>query len=191
MKFINSAFIRILDILLASGGLLLLWPVILVLYAVIFLDTGSPLFRQKRVGRNQQLFVILKFRTMKLDTLNVPSHLLGPESITFLGKTLRRFKLDELPQLWNVLIGDMSMVGPRPGLPNHHELVKSRATYGIYSARPGITGLAQINKIDMSNPTLLAQTDKRMLEDLNFVSYFKYIFMTIAGKGLADAVKEK
>ncbi len=104
---------------------------------------------------------------------------------------MRRTKLDELPQLWNVLKGEMSLVGPRPGLFNQHELTQERSQRGIYAVRPGITGLAQVRKIDMSTPALLAQTDHQMIETLNLANYFKYIFLTVAGKGGGDRVVPK
>src|SRR5215469_1490888 len=105
---------------------------------------GSPLFRQARVGRHQKPFVLVKFRTMKPGTASVASHLVDVTSITRWGRFLRQTKLDELPQLWNVLKGEMSLVGPRPCLFNQEELIRERAQRGVFEARPGITGLAQI-----------------------------------------------
>ena len=110
-------------------------------------------------------------------------------SITPFGGFLRRTKLDELPQLWNVLMGDMSLVGPRPGLFNQHELTSSRELHHVFDVRPGITGLAQVNEIDMSTPELLAKTDEEMIKTLTISNYFKYIFQTISGKGAGDRVK--
>lgn len=182
--------LRLLDVVLAALGLLMLWPLLLVLCVLGWLDTRSPLFRQERVGQQQRPFVLVKFRTMRVGTASVASHLASSSAITPLGAFLRRTKLDELPQLWNVLLGDMSLVGPRPGLFNQTELTAARAAQGVFAARPGITGLAQVNGIDMSNPHLLAQTDARMLRDLSLRSYFKYIFLTVLGKGSGDGVKE-
>jgi len=102
---------------------------------------------------------------------------------------LRRTKLDELPQLWNVLKGEMSLVGPRPGLFNQEELTQAREAKGVFNVRPGITGLAQVNEIDMSTPQLLAETDAKMISTLNIKSYFQYILMTVTGKGSGDRVK--
>ena len=104
---------------------------------------------------------------MKLDTKDVATHLLDESQVTPVGTILRRTKLDELPQLWNVLKGDMSLVGPRPCLPTQKELIKARDNLRVFAVRPGITGLAQINGIDMSQPKLLAKTDARMLENLS------------------------
>ncbi len=183
-------FLRFFDIILSLMGLLILSPIIVILFVLSLFDTGSPFFKQERLGRYQQPFTLVKFRTMQLGTVSVASHLSPPSAITFFGAFLRRTKLDELPQLWNVLLGDMSLVGPRPGLPNQHELTQARATFGVFSVRPGITGLAQINGIDMSTPELLAKTDALMLKSLGIFSYFKFIFLTILGKGTGDAVRK-
>lgn len=181
--------IRVFDIVFSLLGLVFGFPVLLVIYLLGLFDTGSPLFRQERVGRHQQSFTLVKFRTMKVDTASVASHLASTASITKLGSFLRKTKLDELPQLWNVLKGEMSLVGPRPGLFNQEELTAERAKRDVFAARPGITGLAQVSDIDMSTPELLAETDQRMLGNLTLGNYFKYIFMTVAGKGAGDRVK--
>jgi lipopolysaccharide/colanic/teichoic acid biosynthesis glycosyltransferase len=115
--------------------------------------------------------------------------LVDPSAVTHWGALLRRTKLDELPQLWNVLKGEMSLVGPRPCLFNQTELISERSSLGVFNSRPGITGLAQVSNIDMSTPKLLAETDAQMLKDLTLNAYFKYIFMTIIGKGSGDVVK--
>ncbi len=181
--------IRFLDVFFSFFGLLFGLPALLVLSFIGLFDTGSPIFRQVRVGRNKKPFTLIKFRTMKLGTASVASHLASTNAITPFGSFLRKTKLDELPQLWNVLLGDMSLVGPRPGLFNQEELIKARDQLDVFNARPGITGLAQINEIDMSTPELLAQTDAQMLRTLNIRNYFTYIFMTIAGKGSGDRVR--
>lgn len=183
--------IRLLDMVFSLVGLILGAPVLLAIYVVGLFDTGSPLFRQERVGRNQKLFTLVKFRTMRPDTASVASHLADASAITRFGGFLRRTKLDELPQLWNVLKGEMSLVGPRPCLFNQTDLIAERQSRGIFEVRPGITGLAQVNKIDMSTPKLLAETDARMLQGLTLALYFKYIFMTVGGKGAGDRVKKK
>lgn len=183
--------IRLLDFIFALLGLIFGLPVLLVLVVIGLVDTGSPIFRQQRVGRNQKPFTLVKFRTMKKDTASVASHLASANAITPFGHFLRRTKLDELPQLWNVLKGEMSLVGPRPCLFNQEELIDERESRGVLSARPGITGLAQVNDIDMSTPRLLAETDQKMLKNLTVGAYFKYIFMTVAGKGAGDRVPGK
>lgn len=182
-----------LDFLLSLMGLVLGAPVLLTIFAIICLfdTTGSPIFRQERVGRDQKPFMLVKFRTMQPGAASVASHLADATAITPLGAFLRRTKLDELPQLWNVLKGDMSLVGPRPCLTNQAELIGERAARAIFEVRPGITGLAQVNNIDMSTPKLLAETDALMLKGLTVSTYFKYIFTTVGGKGFGDVVKAK
>ena len=182
--------IRFLDAVLAALGLFIGAPILLILVLLGWLDTGSPLFRQVRVGRNQQRFVLLKFRTMRPNTASVATHLADGSAITPFGRFLRRTKLDELPQLWNVLKGDMSLVGPRPCLFNQEELICARAERGVFDARPGITGLAQINDIDMSTPELLAETDAKMLASLTLRDYFRYILLTVLGRGAGDRVRD-
>ena len=181
---------RIFDIIFSFLGLLFLSPILFILIIIGYFDTGSPFFRQERVGKGMKPFRLMKFRSMNVNALSVATHLASASSITTFGSFLRKSKLDELPQLWNVLIGDMSLVGPRPNLFNQVELIKERDSHGVYSIRPGITGLAQINKIDMSTPQLLAETDARMISHLNAWYYFKYIFLTIFGKGFGDRIKK-
>jgi len=186
MKFYS---LRLLDVIFSFFGLVFLFPILLVLYVIGLFDTGSPLFRQERLGRHKKPFTLVKFRTMRKDTASVATHLANASSITRFGAFLRKTKLDELPQLWNVLKGEMSLVGPRPGLPNQVELTAAREQNGVFDVRPGITGLAQVNKIDMSTPQLLAETDARMIASLTVKNYFKYIFMTVLGKGAGDRVR--
>jgi lipopolysaccharide/colanic/teichoic acid biosynthesis glycosyltransferase len=180
--------IRTLDFLFSLLGMVLGSPVLLVLYVIGLFDTGSPVFWQERVGRHKKPFTLVKFRTMSIDTASVASHLASSSSITRFGHFLRRTKLDELPQLWNVLKGEMSLVGPRPCLFNQEELIQEREQRGVLAARPGVTGLAQVKDIDMSTPRLLAETDAKMLANLTVPAYFKYIFMTVAGKGSGDRI---
>jgi len=181
---------RIFDIVFSFLGLLVLSPIILFLLIIGMFDTGSPMFRQERVGMNQKPFHLLKFRSMHVSTKAVATHLVQVSAITKWGSVLRKSKFDELPQLFNVLMGDMSFVGPRPNLFNQLELIEERSKRGVYSIRPGITGLAQIQKIDMSTPQLLAETDAKMIDHLNVWYYFKYIFLTVFGKGFGDRVRQ-
>lgn len=180
---------RVFDFVFSLLGLVLGFPVLLGFTIIGLFDTGSPIFRQVRVGRHQKPFTLVKFRTMKVDTASVATHLASSASITRFGRFLRKTKLDELPQLWNVLKGEMSLVGPRPGLFNQEELTAERAKRGVFDVRPGITGLAQVYEIDMSTPALLAETDQKMIQSLTVMDYFKYIFMTVAGKGTGDRIR--
>ena len=132
-----------------------------------------------RVGINQYPFLLLKFRTMRRNTLLVATHLIDDKAITPYGNFLRRTKLDEIPQLLNVLSGDMSLVGPRPCLLNQRKLIKERKKRGVFKVKPGITGLAQISGVNMKTPTLLSKTDFKMIKKMNLFYYFYYIFKTI------------
>jgi O-antigen biosynthesis protein WbqP len=183
----SERLIRGFDLVLSAAGLVAGAPVLLSVYLLGLFDTGEPLFRQQRVGRNKKPFSLVKFRTMRVGTASVASHMVSADAITPLGGFLRRTKLDELPQLWNVLKGEMSLVGPRPGLFNQTELMEARQRLNVLAARPGITGLAQISGIDMSTPELLAQTDAEMLAALTVRRYFQLIVQTVFGAGRGDA----
>ena len=181
--------IRLFDFLLSFAGLVVCAPVLCILWILGWLDTGEPLFRQERVGRHQKPFTLVKFRTMRPDTVSVATHLADASAVTKLGRFLRRSKLDELPQLWNVLKGEMSLVGPRPCLFSQTELIDERELHSVFNARPGITGLAQINGIDMSTPRLLAETDSLMLKEMGLRAYFTFILKTVKGSGSGDRIK--
>ena len=181
--------IRLLDFLFAAIGLVFGSPILLLLIFIGLFDTGSPIFRQQRLGRDQKPFTLIKFRTMRVDTASVATHLANASAITTFGYFLRRTKLDELPQLWNVLKGEMSLVGPRPGLPNQLELTAAREAHGVFKVCPGITGLSQVNEIDMSTPEKLAESDARMIANMSITNYFKYIIMTVLGKGSGDRIR--
>lgn len=180
--------LRVFDIFLSAVGLLVASPLLVILAIAGLFDTGSPLFCQKRVGRDKKPFTLVKFRTMRPETAHVATHLADASAVTAFGKFLRGTKLDELPQLWSVLKGEMSLVGPRPCLFSQEELIEARDQLGVFHARPGITGLAQVNGIDMSTPQLLAETDARMLATLGVKNYFRYILMTVGGRGAGDRV---
>jgi len=184
----SQFLIRKCDIFFAFIGLVIFFPVFVALYAIGYAKLGSPLFKQARIGKDKKSFVLFKFRTMLIDTASMPTHLIANTSLIPYGRFLRKTKLDELPQLWNVLKGDMSLVGPRPGLCDQGDLILSRDKYHVYDVKPGITGLAQINAIDMSTPDSLARTDRQMIEEYSLKNYFKYILITICGKGYGDRV---
>jgi O-antigen biosynthesis protein WbqP len=180
--------IRIFDIIFAFLGLILFSPLLLITCVIGYFDTGSPIFIQERMGKNKKPFKLIKFRTMKVGTESVASHLASVATITKLGAIMRRTKIDELPQLINVLTGDMSLVGPRPNLFNQTDLIEERDSLGVYDYLPGITGLAQINNVDMSLPAELASLDRQMLDDLHLKKYFELIFRTLIGQGSGDAI---
>jgi O-antigen biosynthesis protein WbqP len=182
--------IRLMDIAAAVVGGALGAPVVALLALAIRLDSPGPaLFRQARVGKNRCVFTCYKLRTMVQGTLSVGTHEASPASITRLGHWLRRLKLDELPQLWNVLRGEMSLVGPRPCLPSQVELIETRRVRGIYAVRPGITGPAQVAGLDMSTPVALADADAVWADAPNLPSYVKLILATVLGKGRGDAIR--
>ncbi|MGV1717183.1 sugar transferase [Vibrio furnissii] len=181
--------IRVIDFLASFFGLLFLWPILIIVIIIGLFDTGSPVFVQTRVGKNKKPFKLIKFRTMSVDTKSVASHLASSASITKFGSFLRKTKIDELPQLINVLKGEMSLVGPRPNLFNQDELIEEREKLDVYKVLPGITGLAQIQNVDMSTPSVLAKIDKEMIDTLSLKKYFQYIIATVTGSGSGDAVK--
>ena len=186
----KKLMIRIFDILIASLAILIFSPLMIFLYLLIYMDNKSPLFYQIRIGKNMNEFTLIKFRTMSIGTRSCATHLIDNSKITKLGNILRKSKLDELPQLWNVLKGDMSLVGPRPCLPSQIELIDLRKRYSLYKYLPGITGLAQIKGIDMSDPLLLSKTDAKMMKNLNLYKYFYYLIRTFFGSGFGDRVKK-
>ncbi|MDW6091575.1 sugar transferase [Vibrio rhizosphaerae] len=180
--------IRLLDFVFALLGLMILWPVMLCVCILGYFDTKSPIFTQTRVGRHQKPFTLIKFRTMPPNTQSVATHLVGATSVTKLGAFLRKTKIDELPQLINVLKGEMSLVGPRPCLFNQTQLIEAREQRGVFSVLPGITGLAQVNEVDMSTPELAAELDQKMIQTMSIRNYFLYIIQTVSGKGSGDRV---
>ena len=171
--------IRLLDFFFSLFGIFILSPLLVLLLIIGLLDNSSPLFKQTRVGIHQKPFTLIKFRTMPLGTKSAATHLVKNLKLSFFSIFLRKTKLDEIPQLWNVLIGEMSLVGPRPCLLNQNNLINERKKRGVFKIRPGITGLAQIKGITMKNPTLLAKTDTEMIKQLNIFNYFYYILVTM------------
>ena len=171
--------IRIFDFLFSLIGLIFLSPLLVLIFLIGLFDNGSPLFIQSRVGYNLRSFSLIKFRTMPVGIRSAGTHLIKDIKLSFFGFFLRRTKLDEIPQLLNVLLGDMSLVGPRPCLFNQKKLIIERKKRGVFKVRPGITGLAQISGINMKTPTLLVKTDQKMIKNMSLNNYFYYIFKTI------------
>jgi len=184
--------IRFFDILLSTIGIIFsIFPVLIAAIAILIVYKESPIFIQKRLGKNKQIFKIFKLKTIKnsIENQNKPSHMISKKQIDTLGNFLRKTKIDELPQLINVIKGDMSLVGPRPCLTTQEDLIKERNKLGIFDVMPGITGLSQINDIDMSDPKKLSSSDYNMIKNYSLFDYFKYIFFTSIGKGYGDRVK--
>lgn len=160
LKLLGYPYMRIIDLATSLLGLLILAPLMLLIAMLVKLETNGPaLFKQTRIGKNGSTFTCLKFRSMFVDTANRPTHEVQTSSVTKIGYILRRTKLDEIPQLLNVISGQMGLVGPRPCLPSQIELIEAREKSGALTVRPGITGLAQVNGVDMSEPKRLALID--------------------------------
>ena len=184
----NKYIKRIFDVFFSGIALLVLWPVLVLIGIIIKItDPGPVLFAQKRVGvkKNGELtyFPIYKYRTMKTSTpKDVPTHLMeNPEQwITGIGKILRRFSLDELPQIWNIFIGDMSIVGPRPALWNQYDLIEEREKYGANDVTPGLTGWAQINGRDELPIDVKAKMDGDYVKRMSLLFDIKCILGTIS-----------
>lgn len=175
---------RLLDVLISAIGLLVAIPVLALLMCAIAIDSrGSPIFAQQRVGHRERLFTCFKLRTMLTGTPHLPTHETSAGAITGLGRLLRKWKLDELPQLYNVIRGDMSLVGPRPCLPSQTELIAARRRLDVFELRPGITGLAQVRGIDMSDAARLAAVDAEYARYRSFGGDLKLLIATIGGKG--------
>ena len=171
--------IRLLDFFFSLFGIFILSPLLVLLLIIGLFEYSSPLFMQTRVGIHQKPFILIKFRTMPLATKSTATHLVKNLKLSLFSRFLRKTKLDEIPQLWNVLRGEMSLVGPRPCLFNQEKLINERKKRGVFKIRPGISGLAQIKGITMKNPTLLAKTDLEMIKQINIFNYFYYIVLTI------------
>lgn len=185
---------RLIDIILSLIGLIVLSPFFLILIIAIKIDSRGPvLFKQKRVGVNKTHFNILKFRTMRIDTpKDTPTHLLeNPDQyITKMGKFLRKTSLDELPQIWNIFVGQMSIIGPRPALWNQYDLIAERDKYGANGVPPGLTGWAQINGRDELPIEVKANLDGEYVEQISLWMDVKCFFGTIVSVLKSDGVVE-
>lgn len=189
---------RLIDFILSVIGLILLSPLFLILALVIKLDSKGPVFfKQKRIGKEKKHFYILKFRTMRSDTpSDMPTHMLSsPESfITKIGAFLRRTSLDELPQIINIIKGEMAIIGPRPALWNQYDLVKERDKYRANDIMPGLTGWAQINGRDELPIGVKAKLDGEYVEKMGLIFdieiFFKTIFSVAKGDGVREGSKE-
>jgi len=185
---------RLIDLVLSFIALVILSPVFLIIAIAIKIDSKGPvLFKQKRVGIHKSYFDILKFRTMRIDTpKDCPTHLLENPTqwITRVGKFLRKTSLDELPQIWNILIGQMSFIGPRPALWNQDDLIEERDKYGANDIRPGLTGWAQINGRDELTIEEKAKLDGEYIKKMSFTMDIKCFFRTFLSVVKSDGVVE-
>ena len=190
----NKVFKRLIDIVLSGLGIVVLAPVYLIVALAIKIDDPGPVFfRQKRVGLHKSHFHILKFRTMKMETpKDTPTHLLqNPEQyITRVGRILRKTSLDELPQIFQIFTGEMSIIGPRPALWNQFDLIEERDKYGANDVRPGLTGWAQINGRDELPIDVKARFDGEYVERMSFLFDCKCFFGTIVSVLKHDGVVE-
>ena len=175
------------DIIISFFLIIILSIPFSILVLILFIFSKGPIFFvQKRVGKNQKLFKLIKLRTMKINTKSVETHLISHEQVTQSGRIMRKFKIDEIPQLINVVSGKMSLVGPRPCLESQKKLIELRKKNNVFSVKPGVTGLAQIKNIDMSNPRFLSKIDKLYIKKMNFCFDVFILVLTLFGKGFGD-----
>lgn len=190
----NLAFRALKRSMDLAGALIVLVPfcwLLVLIWIVIRLQSAGPgIFVQQRIGKNGKIFACYKFRTMQKNTPNVGTHEASVAMVTPIGHFLRRTKLDELPQAVNILLNQMSLVGPRPSLPNQMAVIEQRKNHGVLTIKPGITGLAQINQIDMSQPELLAQMDARYVKLRSLKLDLNILLATALGRGAGDAIDQ-
>lgn len=180
---------RSLDLLVAIMILGSLWWLLAAIWLLIRFDSPGPgLIFQDRVGLNGKLFKCIKFRTMQMGTPTMPTHSVNSSAVTRVGRLLRSTKLDELPQVWNILFNQMSLVGPRPSLPTQTDLIRARKQAGVLSILPGITGLAQTHQIDMSDPSALVGWDSKYLANQSIYLDISIMFATLFGAGRGDKI---
>jgi lipopolysaccharide/colanic/teichoic acid biosynthesis glycosyltransferase len=182
---------RGLDLLFAVAVIGLLWWALLIVWVLVKYGSKGPgIFAQERVGRYGKTFTCYKFRTMQQGTVQAGTHEVSQASVTPIGRFLRRTKLDELPQVWNILKNEISLIGPRPGLPVQRDLFAARQAWGVFEVKPGISGLAQVNDIDMSDPDKLAKWDARYIALQSLFLDIQIVMRTIRGGGQGDKVSQ-
>lgn len=183
---------RVADILIGLSVLALASPLLLGLMLAIRRDSPGPaIFSQQRVGRNERPFTLFKLRTMAVGTQQVGTHEVTRASVTRLGAKLRRSKLDELPQAWNLVLGQLTLVGPRPCLPVQEELIEERRRRGVYAIKPGLTGYAQVHGVDMSDPVRLAELDAAYAATRGIALDMALLVRTFFGAGQGDRVMDE
>lgn len=181
---------RLIDVLFSVAVITLAGWILAIVWALVRLGSSGPgIFAQERVGQNGKTFICYKFRTMKAGTKQAGTHEMTADAITGIGAFLRKTKIDELPQVWNLLRGELSLVGPRPGLPVQTKLTEERQAHGVFSVLPGITGLAQINGVDMSDPERLARMDAQYIAQRGLLLDLKIVLATFLGRGQGDKVR--
>lgn len=182
----------LLERIVALLGLVAVSPFLAIAIVLIRLDSsGAAIFRQERVGKGKAPFICYKLRTMVVGTKQAGTHDIGAAAVTRVGRFLRATKLDEFPQLWNVLRGEMAFVGPRPCLPSQMELIREREARGVYAILPGITGLGQVRGVDMSDPVRLAEIDADYVRDRALALDLRLLVWTACGGGSGDRVKSR
>lgn len=190
-NWVYATFKKAVDFGFAFAVIFLFWWLMAIIYLAVRWDSAGPgIFAQKRIGKDNKPFTCYKFRTMQTGTKSAGTHEVEASAVTRVGAFLRRTKLDELPQVVNILRGDVGLVGPRPCLPVQEELIEARENRGVNAAIPGITGYAQVNGIDMSDPQKLAQTDAEYLALRSILMDLKIIVATFIGRGGGDRVKD-
>jgi lipopolysaccharide/colanic/teichoic acid biosynthesis glycosyltransferase len=178
---------RLFDMTFAVAIIGLLgWFLLLIWIAIRLESPGPGIFAQSRVGKGGEVFTCYKFRTMKQGTEQAGTHEISAAAVTKLGAFMRKTKIDELPQVWNILRNEVSLIGPRPCLPVQNELIEARRSHGVFSVKPGISGLVQINGIDMSEPATLARWDARYIALRSILLDLKITFATATGSGQGD-----
>lgn len=183
---------RLFDLLIALIALPVSAPLLLACMILIRLESPGPaIFRQTRVGLREKHFTCFKLRTMHVSTKDAPSHEVSTSAVTRTGSWLRKVKLDELPQLWNIIKGEMSFIGPRPCLPSQTDLIAARRMRGLYEIRPGISGVSQIAGVDMSDPERLSRLDATYLANMSLREDVRMITRTFLGAGRGDRVRTR
>lgn len=189
-NFFYNITMRVFDLIFASAVLIFFgWLMLIIAIIVAATSAGPALFRQQRVGRQGHVFTCYKFRTMNINTPNVATHNVSANATTKIGKYLREWKLDELPQIFNIFANKMSLVGPRPCLPSQHDLIAARQRLGVLYVKPGVTGWSQINGVDMSDPGHLADMDAEYCSRRSIPLYLKIVLLTFLGRGQGDKIR--
>lgn len=188
-NIVYRVFKRLIDLMFCFSVIVLAGWVLAIVWILVRLGSPGPgIFAQERIGQNRKTFICYKFRTMKMGTKQAGTHEMTADAITGIGAFLRKTKIDELPQVWNILRGELSLVGPRPGLPVQKKLTDERQAHGVFCVLPGITGLAQINGVDMSDPELLARLDAQYIAQRGLLLDLKVIIATFLGRGQGDKI---